>query len=395
MNLTIEPTSTPLSESTFWEIIHKSLKNSTNQEEQLEVITNELEKLSISDIIGFKLCFDLLLNKSYTSELWCAAYLMNEGCSDDTFDYFRSWLISRGEKTYYEAVKNPDKLIDEVSSDIEIYEFEDLDYVPNTVFENKTELEIHDYINDDFYKHNNRPEIEFNWEEENDASLQKICPNLFEYFNQPPPQIHDSLTLDNTTSASIRAKINISQNLFLNYIEIKGIQKIIYSQLLKIPYKLLHKLFKNNEIVNNWISTKEHLDYGCLNSSIIINKEKGIIATFTNLTSYGDIPTPVIKIHTVRLDLFKAVPLKNGDRIPTVSLYYRDEENPNASAWADFEPLFTGTFSNKAYDFVHTLNKLNDSNWECLELGLEQIEDKEDEGLYYITLDDDLVNNSN
>ncbi len=35
---------------------------------------------------------------------------------------------------------------------------------------------------------------------------------------------------------------------------------------------------------------------GCINPSIIVNKDKGLIATFTNLTNNGDNPTPVIKI---------------------------------------------------------------------------------------------------
>jgi len=40
--------------------------------------------------------FRRYLNKAYTWDLWGAAYLINGGCSDDGFEYFRRWLVSRG-----------------------------------------------------------------------------------------------------------------------------------------------------------------------------------------------------------------------------------------------------------------------------------------------------------
>ena len=36
---------------------------------------------------------------------------MNGGCSDDGFQYFRNWIISRGKEVYYAAKENPDNLI--------------------------------------------------------------------------------------------------------------------------------------------------------------------------------------------------------------------------------------------------------------------------------------------
>jgi hypothetical protein len=36
--------------------------------------------------------------------MWVAAYLMNGGCSDDGFDYFRGWLIAQGRTTLEQVV---------------------------------------------------------------------------------------------------------------------------------------------------------------------------------------------------------------------------------------------------------------------------------------------------
>jgi hypothetical protein len=44
--------------------------------------------------------------------LWGAAYVIEGGCSDDSFDYFRAYLISRGRAVYERAIADPDSLAD-------------------------------------------------------------------------------------------------------------------------------------------------------------------------------------------------------------------------------------------------------------------------------------------
>lgn len=48
--------------------------------------------------------------QSYRGDLWGAAYLINGGCSDDGFDYFRGWLIVQGREVFERAVASPDSL---------------------------------------------------------------------------------------------------------------------------------------------------------------------------------------------------------------------------------------------------------------------------------------------
>ncbi|MGW6981359.1 DUF4240 domain-containing protein [Streptomyces sp. NPDC054932] len=51
-----------------------------------------------------------LLAESYRAPLWAAAYLINGGCSDDGFDYFRGWLLTQGQEAFETAVTDPDSL---------------------------------------------------------------------------------------------------------------------------------------------------------------------------------------------------------------------------------------------------------------------------------------------
>ncbi|MFC9293106.1 DUF4240 domain-containing protein [Streptomyces sp. NPDC057011] len=53
-----------------------------------------------------------LLAESYRSPLWAAAYVINGGCSDDGFDYFRGWLLTQGRAAFETALADPDSLAD-------------------------------------------------------------------------------------------------------------------------------------------------------------------------------------------------------------------------------------------------------------------------------------------
>ena len=176
-----------MDEEQFWAIVQTAVDEAGNDEDEyLEVAKRELSKLSLKEMIGFRLRTDKLLYDSYTSEMWCAGYLMNGGCSDDGFEYFRLWVISRGRKVYEAAMANPDNLIDYIGDDDEMdfFEFESFWYVALEAFEEAVDAELYDYIDDENFKtcEGNYPNFEFNWEEDEPESMQKLCPRLFEKF---------------------------------------------------------------------------------------------------------------------------------------------------------------------------------------------------------------------
>ena len=183
----LKPTAEMMDEEQFWAIVQTAVDEAGNDEDEyLEVVKRELSKLSLKEMIGFRLRTDKLLYDSYTSEMWCAGYLMNGGCSDDGFEYFRLWVISRGRKVYEAAMANPDNLIDYIGDDDEMdfFEFESFWYVALEAFEEAVDAELYDYIDDENFKtsEGNSPNFEFNWEEDDPESMQKLCPRLFEKF---------------------------------------------------------------------------------------------------------------------------------------------------------------------------------------------------------------------
>lgn len=184
----LKPTAEMMNEDQFWAIVQKAVDEAGDDEDEyLEVVMHELSKLSLKEMVGFRLRTDKLLYDSYTSEMWCAGYLMNGGCSDDGFEYFRLWVISRRRKVYEAALANPDNLIDYIAEDAEVdfFEFELFWYAAIDAFEEATEADLYDYIDDDNFttREGNYPNFEFNWDEEDPESMKKLCPRLFERFD--------------------------------------------------------------------------------------------------------------------------------------------------------------------------------------------------------------------
>src|SRR4051794_21921445 len=97
----------------FWQIIQRSLDGSGGDlDEQADLLSGELRKMPPDEIASFDQYIDECRRESYSRDLWGAAYIIAGGCSDDGFEYFRRWLISRGQEWFEKAMKNPDDLAD-------------------------------------------------------------------------------------------------------------------------------------------------------------------------------------------------------------------------------------------------------------------------------------------
>ncbi len=179
-------TSSLMDDDEYWQLVQQSRDESGGDLEcQENVLVIQLEELPPEKIVGFRLRTDKLLYDTYNSEMWCAGYLMNGGCSDDGFEYFRLWVISRGREVFERAAADPDSLISEADENMgQPYDFESFWYVGLRAFEKTTGKQLYDYIDYDNFKfgEGNYPQFDFNWTEEDPESRKRICPKLFERF---------------------------------------------------------------------------------------------------------------------------------------------------------------------------------------------------------------------
>jgi hypothetical protein len=86
----------------FWELIE--LASSP------EDLHRRLAELPEAEFADFEVHHEQVFVDSYDWSLWGAAYIIDGGCSDDGFDYFRAYLISLGRAVFDDALANPDSL---------------------------------------------------------------------------------------------------------------------------------------------------------------------------------------------------------------------------------------------------------------------------------------------
>src|SRR6266567_9523959 len=92
-----QPLSTkPMSDERFWGLIGRTTVLESDPESQIEALRSGLRRLSVEDIEAFEAAFDRHMKRSYSWDLWGATYVVHGGASDDAFEYFRCWLISKG-----------------------------------------------------------------------------------------------------------------------------------------------------------------------------------------------------------------------------------------------------------------------------------------------------------
>jgi hypothetical protein len=137
-----------MDEMTFWRLIEASREAAEGDiERRPEELQALLAKLPPDDIVRFDGIYRTLVARAYAWDLWGAAYVINGGCSDDGFDYFRDWLISKGRSAYATALRSADSLADLVDEDdLDVgCELEGLRYAPAAAWAESTGRDEDDF----------------------------------------------------------------------------------------------------------------------------------------------------------------------------------------------------------------------------------------------------------
>lgn len=95
-----------MTEGEFWQITEKcflsrSLVEGVTQYEAM------LDSSSQNHIIEFQEALNVVMTRAYTWDLIGAACFLGCGQSDDGFEDFRSWLITRGSAAFRDTVSDP------------------------------------------------------------------------------------------------------------------------------------------------------------------------------------------------------------------------------------------------------------------------------------------------
>lgn len=148
----------------FWQLIAGSLEHAPGRAAREHYLEGRLAALAPDGIVAFQAFLDQACDRAFTWELVGAATRIFGGwCSDDSFEYFRLWLIGRGRVTFERAITMPDSLATvpaiqrlagrlrrEWDDDEEWPEWETLDYIAANAYRLVTGTG--DECGEDFYE---------------------------------------------------------------------------------------------------------------------------------------------------------------------------------------------------------------------------------------------------
>lgn len=99
----------------FWTIVEAARSQAADTEDDngkavASCLTERLAATSELTIFEFEWHFETLHAALCRWDVWAAAYLVNRGCSDDSFLDFRAGVIAQGRDWYQRIAQNPDVL---------------------------------------------------------------------------------------------------------------------------------------------------------------------------------------------------------------------------------------------------------------------------------------------
>ena len=142
---------TEVNKDIFWTLIHEAKRLcGQDQDGAFHWLEDQLLMMGPQQAQNFDHIAHGYLSLADKYGLWSAASIMLEGCSDDAFMDFRSWLIYQGKETYLAALKDPDSL-----SGVLLYgggSFESLPYIGDSAYEKLTRKHTYDAIDRPAYE---------------------------------------------------------------------------------------------------------------------------------------------------------------------------------------------------------------------------------------------------
>jgi Protein of unknown function (DUF4240) len=131
-----------MNDTAFWQLIADTRADAGNAtDKQSDLLEQRLRRLPAKQIAEFERIRQGLERRAYSYELWGAAYVIEDGCSDDCFRDFRGYLISLGRGPYEAALRDPDSLAS-VAQDAETGNWENADDVAPDAYEGVADEDI-------------------------------------------------------------------------------------------------------------------------------------------------------------------------------------------------------------------------------------------------------------
>ncbi|MCL2554218.1 MAG: DUF4240 domain-containing protein [Actinomycetia bacterium] len=100
-----------MDETEFWEIVDSAREAADGDpDEQADLVVERLAQLDPEAVLDFARHFETRFARAFRWDLWGAADIMLGGADEESFDFFRCWLIGQGRHVFEGALAGPDDL---------------------------------------------------------------------------------------------------------------------------------------------------------------------------------------------------------------------------------------------------------------------------------------------
>lgn len=110
----LRPDNRRMTEPLFWELIARAREHAETIAEQIDALAALVESFKPSEIRRFVGLLREKLALAYHWDIWALAYIAQDGCSDDAFEAFRSWLVLQGQTVYQTALQDVRKVLSHI-----------------------------------------------------------------------------------------------------------------------------------------------------------------------------------------------------------------------------------------------------------------------------------------
>lgn len=122
----------------FWQIIDKANQEAAGNEVVQEAsLIHQLAAYSEADIVEFEKLLRQTLQQADDYQVMAALKIIQGWVTDDSYLYFRCWLIGQGQATFLAALKNPESLVEKADKG-SFPSFESLLSVADEAYSKKT-----------------------------------------------------------------------------------------------------------------------------------------------------------------------------------------------------------------------------------------------------------------
>lgn len=126
-----------MNKTEFWQLIEATKKEAQgDQQIQEAALLSHLAKLEPEQIIEFECLLQEYLLEADHFNIMAVQKILDGYVSDDSYLYFRCWLVAQGEQVFTDALRNADTLAAVI--DAPYQDFEELLYVATKAFEQRT-----------------------------------------------------------------------------------------------------------------------------------------------------------------------------------------------------------------------------------------------------------------